>query len=37
MTFGRAALGGPRKGQFIEQLAGAGEFEIETAARLAVI
>jgi hypothetical protein len=37
MTLSRVALGGPRKGQFVERLTGAAEFEIETAARLAVI
>ena len=37
MMLGRVALGDPRKGQLIEQLTGAGQFEVETAARLAVM
>jgi hypothetical protein len=37
MMLGRVALGDPRKGQLIDQLTGAGQFEVETAARLAVM
>ena len=37
MMLGHVALGDPRKGQLIEQLTGAGQFEVEPAARLAVM